>query len=98
VVAPFRRANGSELQQWRSTHRAGPRRVAAAAARGGAELTMARRDLLPPLNPARAFEATGRLLSISKAADELCVTPAAVSRQVRALENYLGTPLFLRIR
>ncbi|MFF7056718.1 LysR substrate-binding domain-containing protein [Achromobacter spanius] len=59
---------------------------------------MARRDLLPPLNPARAFEATGRLLSISKAADELCVTPAAVSRQVRALENYLGTPLFLRIR
>lgn len=59
---------------------------------------MARRDLLPPLNPARAFEATGRLLSISKAADELCVTPAAVSRQVRALENYLGAPLFLRVR
>lgn len=52
---------------------------------------MARRDLLPALNPARAFEATGRLLSISKAADELCVTPAAVSRQVRALESYLGT-------
>lgn len=59
---------------------------------------MARRDLLPPLNPARAFEATGRLLSISKAAEELCVTPAAVSRQVRALESYLGTPLFVRAR
>lgn len=59
---------------------------------------MARRDLLPPLNPARAFEATGRLLSISKAADELCVTPAAVSRQVHALESFLGTPLFVRIR
>ncbi|OZI82609.1 LysR substrate-binding domain-containing protein [Bordetella genomosp. 2] len=59
---------------------------------------MARRDLLPPLNPARAFEATGRLLSISKAADELCVTPAAVSRQVRALESYLGTALFARVR
>lgn len=57
---------------------------------------MVRRALLPPLNPARAFEATGRLLSISKAADELCVTPAAVSRQVRALESYLGTPLFVR--
>lgn len=59
---------------------------------------MAHRDLLPPLNPARAFEAAGRLLSITKAADELCVTPAAVSRQVRALENYLGKPLFLRVR
>ena len=32
---------------------------------------MARRDPLPPLNPTRAFEASGRLLSISKAADEL---------------------------
>ncbi|SAI65440.1 LysR family transcriptional regulator [Bordetella ansorpii] len=59
---------------------------------------MARRDPLPPLNPARAFEATGRLLSISRAADELCVTPAAVSRQVRALESHLGTALFLRVR
>lgn len=59
---------------------------------------MTRRDPLPPLNPARAFEATGRLLSISRAADELCVTPAAVSRQVRALEDYLGTPLFRRVR
>ncbi|WP_144637569.1 LysR substrate-binding domain-containing protein [Bordetella genomosp. 13] len=59
---------------------------------------MARRDPLPPLNPARAFEATGRLLSMSKAADELCVTPAAISRQVRALESYLGTQLLLRVR
>jgi LysR family glycine cleavage system transcriptional activator len=59
---------------------------------------MARRDLLPPLNPARAFEAAGRLLSISRAADELSVTPAAVSRQVRLLEAYLGTPLFNRVR
>ncbi|OZI25964.1 LysR family transcriptional regulator [Bordetella genomosp. 9] len=59
---------------------------------------MSRRDLLPPLNPARAFEAAGRLLSISRAADELSVTPAAVSRQVRLLEAYLGTPLFNRVR
>ncbi len=40
------------------------------------------RESLPPLNPTRAFEAAGRLLSISKAALELAVTPAAVSRQV----------------
>lgn len=51
---------------------------------------MVHRAVLPPLNPTRAFEATGRLLSISKAADELAVTPAAVSRQVRTLEAYLG--------
>ncbi|MDE2289485.1 MAG: LysR family transcriptional regulator [Burkholderiales bacterium] len=59
---------------------------------------MARRDSLPPLNPTRAFEATGRLLSISKAAEELSVTPAAVSRQVRALEDFLKAPLFERVR
>lgn len=59
---------------------------------------MTRRDPLPPLNPTRAFEAAGRLLSISKAADELAVTPAAVSRQVRALEDFLETPLFERTR
>jgi LysR family glycine cleavage system transcriptional activator len=58
---------------------------------------MTRRDQLPPLNPARAFEATGRLLSISKAAAELCVTPAAVSRQVRVLENFLGMTLLDRV-
>ncbi len=57
---------------------------------------MARRNLLPPLNPARAFEATGRLLSVTKAAEELSVTPAAVSRQVRTLETYLGTALLDR--
>ena len=59
---------------------------------------MERRAPLPPLNPARAFEATGRLLSISKAADELAVTPAAVSRQVRTLETYLGVDLFERVK
>lgn len=59
---------------------------------------MDRRELLPPLNPTRAFEATGRLLSISKAADELAVTPAAVSRQVRTLEDYLGVELFERVK
>ncbi|PSM40490.1 LysR family transcriptional regulator [Streptomyces dioscori] len=58
---------------------------------------MSRRDQLPPLNPTRVFEATGRLLSVTKAADELCVTPAAVSRQVRALEVFLDVKLFNRI-
>ncbi|HVY56394.1 MAG TPA: transcriptional regulator GcvA [Xanthobacteraceae bacterium] len=53
-------------------------------------------DRLPPLNPLRAFEAAGRLKSIRRAAAELSVTPAAVSRQVQALEAHLGTRLFRR--
>jgi LysR family glycine cleavage system transcriptional activator len=59
---------------------------------------MNRHESLPPLNPTRAFEATGRLMSITKAADELAVTPAAVSRQVRTLETYLGVDLFERVK
>jgi LysR family glycine cleavage system transcriptional activator len=57
---------------------------------------MYRRECLPPLNPTRAFEAAGRLLSVTKAAEEMHVTPAAVSRQVRLLEDFIGTPLFTR--
>lgn len=53
-------------------------------------------DDLPPLNALRAFEAAGRHLSISKAAQELHVTPAAVSHQVKSLEEYLDVPLFRR--
>jgi LysR family transcriptional regulator, glycine cleavage system transcriptional activator len=53
-------------------------------------------DGLPPLNPLRAFEATGRLRSIRRAADELCVTAGAVSRQVQSLEAFLGVKLFRR--
>ena len=53
-------------------------------------------DDLPPLNALRAFAAAGRHRSISRAAQELHVTPAAVSHQVKALEEYLGTPLFRR--
>ena len=52
---------------------------------------------LPPLNALRAFEATGRHLSFSKAAEELFVTPAAVSQQVRGLEEWLSVPLFRRL-
>jgi LysR family glycine cleavage system transcriptional activator len=53
-------------------------------------------DRLPPLNPLRAFEAAGRLKSIRKAAEELSVTPGAVSRQVQILETDLGVKLFRR--
>ena len=51
---------------------------------------------LPPLNALRAFEAAGRHLSVKKAAAELNVTPAAVSHQIKALEDFLGVKLFLR--
>lgn len=51
---------------------------------------------LPPLNPLRAFEAAGRLNNIRRAADELSVTPGAISRQVRTLEEALGVQLFHR--
>jgi LysR family transcriptional regulator, glycine cleavage system transcriptional activator len=52
---------------------------------------------LPPLSALRAFEAAARLLSFSKAADELNVTPAAVSHQIAALEADLGVKLFNRL-
>ncbi len=51
---------------------------------------------LPPLNALRAFEATARHLSVTNAADELCVTPGAVSQLVKALELHLGIALFRR--
>jgi LysR family glycine cleavage system transcriptional activator len=51
---------------------------------------------LPPLNSIRAFEATARLYSFSKAAEELNVTPGAVSQQVKVLEDYLNIELFKR--
>ena len=53
-------------------------------------------DLLPPLNALRAFEAAARRLSFTKAAEELNVTPGAISQQIRQLEEYAGTPLFKR--
>ena len=56
---------------------------------------MARR--LPPLNALRAFEAAARHLSFTKAADELNVTQAAISHQVKALEERLGVVLFRRL-
>lgn len=52
--------------------------------------------LIPPLNSLRAFEASARTGSLSKAAEELHVTPTAISRHVRTLEDYLDIPLFDR--
>ncbi len=52
---------------------------------------------LPPLAALRAFEAAGRHLSFKQAAQELHVTPAAISQQVKALEEHLGFPLFRRL-
>jgi len=51
---------------------------------------------LPPLNALRAFEAAARHLSFTKAAAELHVTQAAISHQIRTLEEHLGVPLFQR--
>ncbi|WP_026958933.1 MULTISPECIES: transcriptional regulator GcvA [Aliagarivorans] len=55
---------------------------------------MARR--LPPLNALKAFEAAARHLSFTRAAEELFVTQAAVSHQIKALEEFLGLKLFKR--
>jgi len=51
---------------------------------------------LPPLNAVRAFEAAARHESFAKAAEELFVTPAAVSQQVKTLEDWLELTLFQR--
>ncbi|MEM7023175.1 MAG: transcriptional regulator GcvA [Pseudomonadota bacterium] len=54
-------------------------------------------ERLPPLNALRTFEAAARHLSFTKAAAELFVTQAAVSHQIKALEEHLGMPLFRRL-
>ncbi len=51
---------------------------------------------LPPLNAVRQFEAVARHLSFRAAAEELRVTPSAVSHGIQALEDWLGVPLFVR--
>ena len=52
---------------------------------------------LPPLNALRAFEAAARLGSFVRAADELAVTPTAISHQIKGLEEQLGVELFVRL-
>lgn len=50
----------------------------------------------PPIQWLPVFEAAGRLLNFKKAAAELCVSPPAISQQIRVLEDYLGVALFER--
>ena len=54
-------------------------------------------DYLPPLTALRAFDAAARHMSFAKAAEELHVTPAALSFQIKSLEEHLGRPLFRRL-
>ena len=54
-------------------------------------------ERLPPLNSLRAFNAAARHMSFQNAAAELFVTPAALSYQIRNLEEYLGVKLFNRL-
>lgn len=54
-------------------------------------------DRLPPLTALRAFDAAARHMSFARAADELNVTPAALSFQIKSLEDHLGAPVFRRL-
>lgn len=54
-------------------------------------------DRLPPLTALRAFEAAARHMSFALAASELNVTPAALSFQIKSLEQHLGQPVFRRL-
>ncbi|WP_114973084.1 LysR substrate-binding domain-containing protein [Rhodoferax ferrireducens] len=51
---------------------------------------------LPPLDAVRGFVAVARRMSITLAANDLCLTQSAVSRQIQSLEEHLGTPLLIR--
>jgi|688.fasta_scaffold72675_3 LysR family glycine cleavage system transcriptional activator len=51
---------------------------------------------LPPLNALKAFDSVARHESVSHAANELCVTPGAITKQIQHLESFLGVPLFIR--
>lgn len=52
---------------------------------------------LPPLNSIRAFEVAARHSSFSRAAEEMGVTPGAISKQILALEDFIGVKLFERL-
>ncbi|MEL6372083.1 MAG: transcriptional regulator GcvA [Pseudomonadota bacterium] len=53
---------------------------------------------LPPLNALRVFESAARHLSFTKAAEELNVTPGAVSQQIKTLEDFIGAKVFKRTK
>lgn len=54
-------------------------------------------DLLPPFQSLRVFEAAARCASFARAAEELGITPGAVSQHIRTLEEFAGQPLFRRL-
>ncbi|MEC7258453.1 MAG: LysR family transcriptional regulator, partial [Pseudomonadota bacterium] len=54
-------------------------------------------NALPPLTALRAFDAAARHMSFARAADELNVTPAALSFQIKSLEDHFGQPQFHRL-
>ncbi|MCB0817840.1 MAG: LysR family transcriptional regulator, partial [Flavobacteriales bacterium] len=58
---------------------------------------MVRKYPLPPLDLLRSFEAVARHRSFTLAAQELCLTQSAVSRQIKALEDRVGFTLFHRL-
>ena len=58
---------------------------------------MPRRRRLPLFTWLRAFESAARRLSFTEAGEELAISQAAVSQQVRQLEEWLGAPLFKRL-
>ena len=62
----------------------------------GKENSSVRNDRLPSLTALRAFESAARQGSAKRAAEELSVTPTAISHQVRQLEDALGLPLVSR--
>lgn len=57
---------------------------------------MGKATRLPPLHALTAFEAAARLSGFTQAAEELCITPSAVSHRIRQLETFIGEPLFER--
>ena len=63
----------------------------------GARRDRAPSERMPPLTALRAFEAAARHMSFARAAEELAVTPAALSYQIKRLEQHLETPLFRRL-
>lgn len=64
--------------------------------RGNAASSNSKAQRIPPIQCLLTFEALARLRSVTQAAEELCVTPSAVSHRVRQLEQIIGTKLFGR--
>jgi len=101
IVADDRSQNGGLLPLGNRIDRIGP---AVSSARQQVSLPCAHQGFLtvstsrlPPLNALRAFEAVARHRSFRKAAEELFVTPAAITHQIKSLESQLGIQLFIRL-